>query len=252
LERVAVEEASNWIRAYVPLAAALTAVLIALFQYFTSRPKLRLEMEKLRQEIRALSEDSRANSDNISEIQNLLIDQLPMYSDETVVYDNVTGNLGFDFVGTGGQLYADDKPIPGKGSGSLSFLEKGIINIERDNTDGRYELYLRSYTLGARKTEIIPKDTTEDRPKRFRVSCEARTLSAEHTLRLVMRNRDTGKWLGKSIAHRISGPDWKRIEGHFTVTPLVNAEFRLDDEGVSAVPSTVQIRKFMVTQRTSE
>lgn len=86
-------ETSNWITAYIPLAAALAAVLIAVFQYFTSRPKTKLEMEKLRTEIAKISEASKTNSESISEMQSMI---LPMYTDDTVVYNNTSGNLGFD------------------------------------------------------------------------------------------------------------------------------------------------------------
>jgi hypothetical protein len=103
-----------------------------------------------------------------------------MYSDETVVYNNTSGNFGFDFSGNGGKIFDGEKAITGNGIGNLTFLDKGIINIDRDNTDGRYEVCLRKYTLGAKTSEVIPKSITDDRPKNFRVSCEARSLDGEH------------------------------------------------------------------------
>lgn len=174
-----------------------------------------------------------------------------MYADESVVYNNTSGNLGFDFAGSTGRIYDGNKPITEVGEGELR-IDKGIINIERYNTDGRYELYLRKYMLGARENEVIPKDTTEDKPRRFRVACEARSIDdGEHNLRFVMRDREKKKWIGKSVLHRICSPEWRRIEAHFTVPPLIEAELRIDDEGVSMAPSTVQIRKLMMTQRRS-
>jgi hypothetical protein len=67
-----------------------------------------------------------------------------------------------------------------------------------------------------------------------------------------MRDREKRKWIGKSSVHRLSSPAWKRIEAHFTVPPLVEAELRIDDEGVSLAPSALQIRKLMMTQRMSD
>jgi hypothetical protein len=243
-----ISDSSNWIRDYLPLAAALAAVIIAAFNYLTSRPKLKLEMEKLQKEIENLSENTRTNSDSISEMQKNVLPG-SIYSDEVVVYNNSSGNLGFDFVGTENYRYEGDERIPGKAAGEVKYLDKGIINIERSNSEGRYELYLRSYTLGARKSEFIPKDTVEDEPRRLRISCEARTLNGEHTLRFVMRDREAKKWIGKSYVHRISSPEWRRIEGYFTVRALVEAELRIDDEDISIFPSTIQIRNLIVAQR---
>jgi hypothetical protein len=241
-----ISDSSDWIKDYIPLAAALAAMIIAAFNYLTSRPKLKLETEKLRKEIANLSENTQTNSENISEMQNIL--QGPVYSNEAIVYSNASGNLGFDFVGNESYRYDGDKRIPGKAAGKINYLDKGIINIERSNSEGRYELYLRSYTLGARKSETIPKDVVEDAPRRLRVSCEARTLNGEHTLRFVIRDRESQKWIGKSAVHRISSPQWRRIEGYFTVPALAEAELRIDDEDISVFPSTVQIRNLIMTQ----
>jgi hypothetical protein len=248
-------ETSSWLKDYVPLAAALVVAVAgfgtAIFQYVVSKSKTNLEMEKLRKEINKLSDDSKSISDNISKIQNVM-EQLPMYSDETIIYNNTSGNLGFDFTGRGGQIWDGNTPVTGEGSGKLTFPGKGIINVERYNTDGRYELYLKKYTIAGKSSDVISKDTIEDKPRRFRVACEARTINGEHTLRFVIRDREKKDWIGESVTHRITSQEWNRCEARFTVPPLVEAELRVDDEGVLTAPSTIQIRKLMMTQRISE
>lgn len=111
---------------------------------------------------------------------------------------------------------------------------------------------MRKYSVGANSENAIPKDTTSDKPWRFRVSCEARTLGGDHVVRFVMRDREKKNWIGRSIVHHISYSEWRRVEAHFVVPPVIEAELRIDDEGVSAVPSTLQPRKLMMTEKLSE
>jgi hypothetical protein len=245
------ESAQSWIKDYIPLATAFAALAVALFQYITTRPKLKLEIQKLRKEIDNLSEDQKTTSESLSEVQKALSEQIPIYPNEQIVYQNLSGSIGHDFRGNGGKIYEGTTPISDTGRGTLSFLDPGIINIDRENKEGRYEIYLRSYMVGAQKREVITKDASAD-PKRFRVSCEARAISGEHTLRFVLRDRQKQNWIGRSVTHRISAPEWKRADAYFTFPPGIEGEIRIDDENVSEAPSTVQIRKLVMTELKSD
>jgi hypothetical protein len=106
--------------------------------------------------------------------------------------------------------------------------------------------YLQSYMLGGQNKKIIMKDLTSD-ARSIRVSCEARSLKGEHTLSFVLRDPENNSWIGGSPSQKIYSTEWKQLNGYFSLPPGVDAELRVD-ETVSQAPSSVQIRKLVMTQ----
>lgn len=247
------------LKVYAPFSTALAALAVAGFHYITMRRKnyietlkTELEIDKIKMEIEVLDKSSETNSENISEIQNVLIEQLPMYHDEKIVYANKTGNIGFDFSGYGRKIHVNGKAVSEDGSGSISFIENEIISVVRNKVGGKYSVSLKTYNIDGQTKEFIPANMLDDRSRRIRVSCEARILDKEHSIRLLVQDMQSFQWVGKSVVHRISSNEWRRIEGYFYIPPHVKAIIRIDDEEVDTAPSTVQLRRVMVTQRTAE
>ena len=116
--------------------------MVAIFNYVVSRPKTRLEIQKLEKEIEKLSTAAKTTAESISEIQQT-INPLPVYQNEQVLYSSTSDNIGFDFHGKGAYVYRDSKFVPGKGAGTLSYPGGGIVSIDRECKEGRYELYLQ-------------------------------------------------------------------------------------------------------------
>jgi hypothetical protein len=258
-----VSDTTAWVKDYVPLFTALAAIAVALFQYVTGRRrsaadiglvdaqtrKTQKEIEKISQEMARLSESYTTSSDNIAEIQSEIA-RLPR--DEVIVYQS-NENPGFDIHGHEGRIWDSGRPATEKATGVLSFLEHGIINVHRTNSDGKYEIYLHKYVMtGGKSSELIPKNSAGDKPRRFRVSCEARSLLGDHTVKIGMRDvGGGGTWYGQAT-YRISSQEWKRLEAYFSVPASAEACLRIDDQDVSTVPSTIQFRRLVVTRRKEE
>lgn len=121
------------------ISGVLSGVIVALLNYWLTRRKLTAEIsfievqtEKIRREL------SDAVDYNVG-------------SAEQIIYDSSKrGDIGFDFQGSKAKIWKRidgvDKAISGDRLGQLTF-ENGVLNITRSNTEGRYEVWLRSYTF---------------------------------------------------------------------------------------------------------
>jgi hypothetical protein len=64
-----------------------------------------------------------------------------------------------------------------KGTGTLNFAN-GILNLQRSNVDGRYEITLHAYVFSDSEKDLIPKDDLIAGQRRFRNSWEAKVAAA--------------------------------------------------------------------------
>jgi hypothetical protein len=116
----------------------------------------------------------------------------------------------------------------------------------------KYSVNLNNCNIDGQTKEFIPANMHDDKPRRIRVSYEARALDKEHSIRLLVHDRKIFQWVGKSVVHRISSNEWRRIEGYFHNPPLVEAIIRIDDEEVDTARTTFQVRRVMLTHRISD
>jgi hypothetical protein len=246
------DTAQNWIKDIAPFAAAIAALVVAGFNFFVTRTKTALEIRKLEKELADLSEDQKTTSESLSRVQKYLSEDIPVYRNEEIIYKNTDGNIGYDFRGNTGKLWSSDgKPISAEGRGAHKFLDPDLIQIDRENKEGRYEIHLQNYLSYGQKRQTIQNDASGN-TRNLRVACEARSLKGEHALRFILRDPGTNKWFSNSVTHKIRSTDWMRLDGYFSLPPGSNAELRIDDLDVSDPPSSVQIRKIQLTQLKSD
>jgi hypothetical protein len=173
---------------------------------------------------------------------------------ERVVYSSSGRDLGFDFRGSKAQLWQNvggvDKPISEYGTGVLTFESGGVLNIQRSNTDGRYEVTLQAYVFGGTETTAIPRDDLIPGLRRLRLSCETKAAGAEHTLRFVLKNQKTNKWVAQD-ERTITSNAWTPIKIYFQIPPTEECSLRIDDLNVTHAPSSVQIRNLLLAERVS-
>jgi hypothetical protein len=228
------------------ISVLLGGVAAAVVTYLLMRRKTDAEIEKIRTETEKLGIEMRILSESVSY-------SLPQVK-ERMIFDGRGRIDGFDVKGAGGSFWTgmgqDARPISPRGEGSHHFQEGGVLNIQRTNTDGRYELILQQYLLEGKTSGFILKDESIGGKRKLRIACEAKTIGGEHTLRFVVRDPSTGRRFSEDV-RRISGNDWTPVEAYLTADPTVDCQVRLDDEGVSAVPSSLQIRNLIVAERLS-
>jgi hypothetical protein len=240
-----------------PVATVLAALVSALIggicasvvTYYLNRRKSDAEVEK----IRAETEKLRAETDKLrSELRNLsetVATNLPRR--EQIVLDGRERLDSFDIRGQEGSFYkridGEDRAITPKGEGTLQIEQGGILNIQRTNTEGRFELWVERYVYGGKEYSVLPKNELLAGKRKIVISCEAKVIGGEHSLRFLIRTMTGHRF--SDYVKRLTRNEWTPIEAALQADPAQDSQIRIDDEAVSAVPSSVQIRQLFVIER---
>ncbi|MDQ6608603.1 MAG: hypothetical protein M3Y85_02155, partial [Bacteroidota bacterium] len=207
-----------------------TTITVAGIYFLLIRRKIKMltagfnhEFQNLRHEI-----NMKANRIELS-----LYEQIA--GEERIIYNGETNNENF-FTGKGSRTwdYVAHTFSEGEGQGSYK-VKDGEITIERTNTAGRYELYLRSYQYNG-MVEKIPAGNPVG-VRRLRLSCEVKKGKASHMLRFVFKGDSQNVLDEKDYV--IFSPDWERITVVFTITAVEACVLRIDDLNVLQAPSTI-------------
>jgi hypothetical protein len=163
---------------------------------------------------------------------------------EVTLYSTTARFEPTDFQGVEARIWKGDKPSSHTGRGHLSFPGEGALRVQRDNTDGKFEVHLRPNG---------PKDPSFARKheayyRRLRVRCEASCEGPGHALQFVMKDEERNRWLADQKVDVAAG-GWQAIDLHFKVPSDVDLLFRVDDLQRAGAPSAVMIRNLVVTER---
>ena len=228
-------------------AIVSSGVVVALLTYWLTRRKMRAETEKTELEAEKLR---RELSQGLQGIPAGISYELNRAAERTL-YQMAGRNPGYDFRGVGGQIWKQvegkDVAVPGKAIGLLTF-EGGILNIQRSNKEGQYEVWLEKYIYDGDEKSVIPKNDLVEGKIGVRLACEVKVVGGEHTLRFVLKGRQSRKWLG-SKERRVTEDRWTAVEEYMLFSPTEDCQFRFDDVGVSVVPSSIQIRNLVLTEK---
>lgn len=171
-------------------------------------------------------------------------------SNETgkIIYDGSNRNIEADFDGGPYYAWSDEKKgfldVMGQGSHKI---ENGIIDINRTNTGGRYSLGLRRYNYG-NILPRIPIDKTINGKRKLKLTCEAKSIGAEHTLGFIFKaneDRDTLDYR----EYKVFNNTWESVELAFSIDTDKESYLRIDDRDVSTAPSSVQIRNLILYEK---
>ena len=229
------------------LSGVVSGLLVAFLNYWVTRRKTRAETDKLELEVqklrRELSQDLQGIAAGITYELNR--------AKERILYQMAGRNPGYDFRAAEGciwkQVDGKDVAVSGKASGVLTF-ESGILNIQRSNKEGQYEVWLEKYIYNGHEKSVIPKNDLLEGKIGVRLTCEVKVMGGEHTLRFVLKGKQSRKWLA-SKERRVTEDRWTAAEEYMLFSPTEDCHFRLDDVSVSAVPSSIQIRNLVLTEK---
>ena len=119
------------------ISALMGGTGMTLLNYFFNRKKVEAEIQKMKAETNKIYLEIKNLSDTVSY-------SLSDYS-EKILFDARNKIDGFDIKGHEGQFWKDNKRIGEIGRGYLRFEEGGVFNIQRTNTEGRFEIQLIRY-----------------------------------------------------------------------------------------------------------
>jgi hypothetical protein len=164
---------------------------------------------------------------------------------EEILFDSGQGLYASDFRAFPGELWRNGVHASTKGEGTLR-VEDGVLNLQRSNTDERFELWLQRYSYKGNEYNKIPKDELISGNREIRVSCEAKA-SCNHTLRFTLRDFVAGPVLERVV--QITSNNWKPIDMTFEIPPHEDIQLWIFDQGVAKAPSSIQVRNLVVAQK---
>ena len=169
-----------------------------------------------------------------------------------IVFDGRGSVDGFAVKGQPGYLWTGEWPKSTRvgqiGEGELAIEPGGVLNIKRTNAGGRFELVVQQYSYRGGPHSVLPKDEVIAGKRKLHITCLAKVVGGEHTLRFVVNATD-GEQLAYQI-HRVNGNEWKPIDVYLQALATKDVEVRIYDEVISG-PSSVQIKDLVITQRDS-
>jgi len=235
------------------LAGVVSGIGVALLNHVLGRRKTAAEIRNLE----AQAEKIQAETGKIlAEVQKLSDTvSYTLAAEEAILVDGRSRAIdGFDthtyeatlWQGSGSQAV----PVGLKAKGRLIFDEGGVLNIQRENTDGRFELLFQRYLYKGKEHPLIPKDDLLQGKRKLRVSFEAKCVGGAHTLRFIIRDPASGRWLAQ-YSVRVDQTTWTPCQAFLVADADVPTQLRIDDEDLSAAPSSVQIRNLVIGQRLS-
>lgn len=253
---------TTWVAAVVgALAGSLTAVVAHLLtrrdakrQYQLAKDQYELakdaadknsklieaQTDKTKIETDQIRADLERNTANLSNQLEYRLSQ----SQARVLYDGRQSMDGFDFQFEPVESADGDLTVRGQGA------DAPYLALRRTNTSGRVMIRLQSYFINGDRASVIPSGQDPGPSRRLRVQGEARVVGGAHTLLVRVKGDGDppGAYLGEK-RERLTSDAWHEFDAFFEVPADRDCGIRFDDRSVSAAPSTLEIRKIVVSER---
>jgi predicted nucleotide-binding protein len=159
--------------------------------------------------------------------------------EEPVFIADITKHFHFEHRG-GHNEFENGKPVGPRGEGNLIFHPDESLQIQRNNTVGRYEIELRPF--GPREP-TIPKSTRSERV--FRVTFKAKIEGGAHEIRVVLKDNQMDRWADYKVVN-VSVGNWGDFEVFLRASPTWDLFLRIDDIGLTKAPSSVFLSSLRV------
>lgn len=171
--------------------------------------------------------------------------QFEKNSESSVLLFNSASSKAHYFICTEETNWQGDKPVGERAKGKFTF-DNYIINIERDNTDGRYLIIISNY-LGNNKS-LIEKDI-EKVERIIKFQFQSKIIDGSHTLKFIAKDPITRKWVHRAnVEMQISSTSWRDYNSHIRIPGDKDFIITIDDVDVRKAPSSIQIRNLKITE----
>jgi len=233
------------------LSGVVGGVIVAIVNYYLSKRKTLAEVSKIEAETEKTRAETKKLLNEIADISATVGYKLTN-SGERIIYDSATNFDPYDFKGVEGQLwnYEQQKHTGPKGKGVLSIEQGTVLNIKRLDISGRYEVWLQRYIYDGFELQHIPKNEIIAGKRKLHVSCQAKAIGSEHSLDFVIKEERTGIVPAHS-KQKVIGNNWVPIDLYFQVSPADNYVFRIYDQEIASIPTSVQIRNLVIAEKIS-
>lgn len=208
------------------ISAIVDGLLVAVVNHMFTRKKTEAEVKKLEMEARKIEVETTKILTEFGKLSTTIKD-----GNYRIIYDGRQNADAGDFDSKAEKLpNSDDAAAQG-----LFSVKENALSIERQNTTGRFQIFLRKYYYdGKELDDCLPKNELLDGKRKLRVRFDAKVTKGSHTLLIVVKNPETQIWLAhKKLA--IDFTDWKSIELIFRIPPNEPCFLRFDDQELTAI-----------------
>ena len=230
----------SMVTAFAGLVAALSAVVVSVFTVLKTQAetaKLRAETDKIRLEATEISE-------RLENAEAQLSHQASPAQQSITLYDSRSGFVLFDFESVTWDRAAGELSLASSQEGGV----EDILVVARHNANGTFGAWLNKYGYIDSPT-VIPASNAAGTNRKLRLRCQVRTRGAEHTFALTLKmvSAAPGKYLGQR-RHRTTRDVWTDIDDYFDLPFSDSCRLRFEDRSISAAPSRLEIRNFILTE----
>jgi len=190
---------------------------------------------------------------SLEKIASRLLETLRKQHPWLTLYDGRDGDM-FHFKGHPNSFWtgrgAEARRTSPISEGQLRVEPRGVLTVTRENFDGRFEIWLLDPESRETKggVKVFPAKDQVSSYRKLWVHCEARTDGSRQTLRFILKNEETERWIADEV-RTVEAEDWTEIDVYFRVDPTKDFWLRIDQEEVSKVPSLLKIRAIVLKER---
>ncbi|HEX8136713.1 MAG TPA: hypothetical protein VF544_03895 [Pyrinomonadaceae bacterium] len=228
------------------ISSVLGGAIVAFVNHYLSRSKTKAEIENMN----AVTEKLKAETHVILyDVESLKRSATVANWNGIPIYDSSKRFSPLDFKGEPRQIWnaSENRYYGLKGIGELKFeLGEKVLNIERQNVEGTFEVALVYYLYNGLEQAFIPRNPALEERK-LRIGYKAKVIGGEHYLRFVIKNIETGEWL-KDYMSPVTLEFWRSYDISFFVAPSIDIQIVIFDERLSKSPSSVQIKDLLVAE----
>lgn len=218
------------------ISGLLGGVIITLLNYFLNKRKTDAEIAKLKAETKKLNIENQSLSNRIDE--NL------KSNFSRVFYDKINPDH-FDFLPKNGFLTKEGKIFGDKAGGEFHIIDN-ILNINRIDNNGKFELRLNKYLKEG--LEYLKKDSTRNKNRNLHFSYETKiTGEGSHDVEIVIKDNNTGEHIVNDRI-RVDHQEWKKKNHYLRIPNTKDFYLRMDNKEVKSYPSSIQFKNLKLVE----
>ena len=144
--------------------------------------------------------------------------------------------------------WKENKEVGETGMGKLK-IENNLININRDNKDGRVILTILQYYNynDPQVISYVKGNVHLDSDRLIRINFNAKVIGGYHDLRVYCRKYNNTHWVhNANETHRINNTRWEEFNSTLIVPSHQDFTIHFEDYNLENAPSSIQIKELTI------
>jgi hypothetical protein len=144
--------------------------------------------------------------------------------------------------------YKDDKAVGNKADGTSNFNNQ-ILEIERQNREGRYVIKLLKYIGNNEITNFIAKDPIRTSYRIIRIYFSVKVIDGSHSIYFISKKPNEDRWIDSANTYQIiHNQNWQEFNLQFRISQNLDFELYIHDFDVTNAPSRIQIKNLVIEE----